>query len=150
MIDPKFLDHEIYSIYKAALRLVGPEKQEEIVHLSGEIMFSELENEIDFSQISDPIELIKRLQKYLVDVGYFAKGEVEKISENELILHLHEAKCHDGVVKLKNEGGYPPHFMTMLIFGGLKKMFNIKVDLTHLSIGKEPPYHSVEKWKLIK
>jgi len=151
MIDPKFLNHEIYSIYSAAMRLVGPEKQKEIVNLSGKLLFSELDNELNLSKINDPVDLVKKLIKYLEDVGYLTKGQVEQESDHELLVHLHGATCHDAVVKLKNEGAFPPHFLTTLIFAGLKKMFNINVELSHLDLGsKEPPYHTVEKWKLIR
>lgn len=151
MIDPKFLNHEIYAIYSAALKLVGPEKQKEIVQLSGEILFSELEKELNLYEISDPVDLVKILVKYLEDSGYLSKGEVEQKGENELLVHIHGATCHDAVVKLKSEGGYPPHFLTTLIFAGLKKLFNIDVRLSHLDLGsKEPPYHTIEKWELIR
>lgn len=151
MIDPEFFNHEIYSIYSAALSLVGPEKQKEIVNLSGKLMFSELENELNLSKINDPVDLVKKLIKYLEDVGYFTKGQVDQKSDNELLVHMHGATCHDAVVKLKNEGAYPPHFCTTLIFAGLKKLFNINVELSHLDLGsKKPPYHTIEKWKFIK
>ena len=151
MIDPKFLNHEIYSIYSAAMRLVGPEKQKEIVNLSGKLLFSELDNELNLSKINDPVDLVKKLIKYLEDVGYFTKGQVDKKSDDELLVHMHGATCHDAVVKLKNEGAYPSHFCTTLIFAGLKKLFNIDVELSHLNLGsKEPPYHTIEKWKFIK
>jgi hypothetical protein len=150
MIDPVFLNDEIYSIHSAAARLVGPEKQKEIVELSGEVMFSELEKRLKLDTL-DPIGLVRELISYLERVGYFSKGKVEQISENELVIHMHDAACHDGVVKLKNEGAYPPHFCTVLIFAGLKKMFDIQVELTHLDLGpNEPPYHSIEKWILKK
>jgi len=151
MIHPEFLNLEIYSIYASALRLVGPEKQKNIVELSGEILFSQLKDKLQLSNIKNPVSLVKELIKYLEQVGYFSKGEVEEKSENELLIHMYGATCHDAVVKLKNEGAYPPHFCTTLIFAGLKKMFNINVELTHLDLGsKEKPYHTVEKWKLIK
>ena len=151
MIDPKFLNHEMYSIYSAVLRVVGPEKQKKIVNLSGKLMFSELEDELNLSKISDPVDLVKTLIKYLEDVGYFSKGEVEQKSDNELLVHMHGATYHDAVVKLKNEGTFPPHCCTTLIFAGLKKLFNINVELSHLDLGsKKPPYHTVEKWKFLK
>ena len=121
------------------------------MNLSGKLLFSELDNELNLSKINDPVDLVKKLIKYLEDVGYLTKGQVEQESDHELLVHLHGATCHDAVVKLKNEGAFPPHFLTTLIFAGLKKLFNINVELSHLDLGsKKPPYHTIEKWKFIK
>jgi hypothetical protein len=150
MIEPEFLNLEIYAIYSAMVKIAGSKKQHEVVNLSGEILFSELKERLNLQE-KDPVALVKALIAYLEKVGYFKKGEVEKIKENELLIHMHGAVCHDAVVKLKDEGAYPPHFFTTLAFAGLKSMFNMKVELTHLDLGsKEPPYHTVEKWVLSK
>jgi hypothetical protein len=149
-MDPEFINLEIYSIYSAVARLAGIQKQQEVVKISGEIMFSQLKERLNLRG-TDPIGLIKKLISYLEKVGYLIKGEVEKTGENEVLIHMHEAACHDAVVKLKNEGAYPPHFFTTLAFAGLKNMFNMKAELTHLDLGsKGPPYHSIEKWVLSK
>lgn len=149
MIDPKFLNFEIYSIYSAVLKVVGPEKQKEIVRLSGEIMFSQLKDELHLSNIRTPVSLVKKLIKYLQQIGYLNKGEVEEKSKNELLVNLYGGACHEAVVKLKSEGAYPPHFCTTLVFSGLKEMFGVDVELTHLDLGSQkPPFHTVEKWEL--
>ena len=58
MIDPKFLNLEIYSIYSAALKLMGFEKQKEVVELSGEIIFLQLKNEINLLNVKKPADLV--------------------------------------------------------------------------------------------
>lgn len=150
MIDPEFFNDEVYAIYTATKRLAGPEIQKEVVRLSGELMFSQIKEKLQLSK-TDPISLVKTLIKYLEKVGYFSKGEVEVVSDKEVLVHMHGAACHDAAVKFKNEGTHPHHFCTTLIFAALKDMFNIKVDLTHLDLGQQkPPYHTVEKWTLTK
>lgn len=114
-------------------------------------MFLQLKNEINLLNVKKPADLVVMLIKYFEKVGYFSKGEVEIKGENELWVYMHGATCHEAVVKLKSEGGYPPHFCTTLIFTGLQEIFNIKVELSHLDLGlKKPPYHTIEKWKLTK
>ncbi|MFH0848930.1 MAG: hypothetical protein V1857_05460, partial [archaeon] len=68
-VDAKFFDLGIYCIYKAATELFGNESAWRLVWRSGEVMFEEICREKALP-ITDPIEVMERIARYLEEVGY--------------------------------------------------------------------------------
>jgi len=147
-VDEHFFDLEIYSIYRAAFELFGVDNSWRLVWKSGEILFGELSKEIDL-QAANPIELLRKLARYLERAGYVRRLEIRQVATDEIEYEMLQPAIGPGAVKLINEGGAPAHISTSLLFAGLKLRFGMKAEMigdpTFLEDGRV-----IEKWKLSK
>ena len=146
-VDPEFFDLEIYAIYHAIYDYLK-EDTWNIVWRVGEIVYNEIKEKIGTANETDPFIALKKLAKWLKDVGYIEELEVKKISEDEIEYVMLNPIITPGAKRLINEGRVPAHISTSLMFA-LLKQFNMKAEM----IG-EPKFLSdgrvIERWKLIK
>jgi len=146
-IDPTFFDLEIYAIYRAIWENWGDEAWR-VVWRAGEVLFDEIHEQLHLNTAS-PLEAMRGLARYLVDVGYFADMKVRQTAEDELEYEMVEPAILPGAERIIAEGGVPAHISTALMFAGLKKLFGLRAEM----IG-EPEFtadgRAVERWKLFK
>jgi hypothetical protein len=146
-IDPAFFDLEIYAIYRAIWENWGNEAWK-VVWRAGEVLFDEIREELDLDTDS-PLNAMRGLAKYLVNVGYFAQMKVRQTAEDELEYEMVQPAILPGAERIIAEGGVPAHISTSLMFAGLKKLFGLEAEM----IG-EPEFtadgRAIERWKLLK
>jgi hypothetical protein len=145
LIKPSFFDLEMYAVYRAIWENWGDEAWK-VVWRAGEILFDEVQEQLNLSTDS-PLEAMRGLAKYLVDVGYFADMKVRQTAEDELEYEMVAPAILPGAKRILTEGGVPAHISTSVMFAGLKKLFGLKAEM----IG-EPEFieggRAIEKWKL--
>jgi hypothetical protein len=146
-IDLGFFDLEIYTIYKAIWENWG-EKAWTVVWRAGEILFDEINARLDLD-ISSPLEAMRGLADYLVNVGYFEAMHVTQTENDKLEYVMVDPAILPGAERIIDEGGVPAHISTALMFAGLKRLFGLRAEM----IG-DPEFteegHAIEKWRLYK
>jgi hypothetical protein len=146
-IDPGFFDLEIYAIYRAIWENWGDEAWK-VVWRAGELLFDEVKEQLNLSTDS-PLDAMRGLAKYLVDVGYFADMKVRQTAEDELEYEMVAPAILPGAERIIAEGGVPAHISTAVMFAGLRKLFDLKAEM----IG-DPEFTSdgraIERWRLFE
>ena len=146
-IDPAFFDLEIYAIYRAIWENWGDEAWK-VVWRAGEVLFDEVQEQLDLDTQS-PLEAMRGLARYLVDVGYFADLKVRQTAEDELEYEMFAPVILPGAERIIAEGGVPAHISTAVMFAGLKKLFGLKAEMVD-----DPEFtddgRAIERWKLFK
>jgi len=147
LIKPSFFDLEMYAVYRAIWENWGDEAWK-VVWRAGEILFDEVQGQLNLSTDS-PLEAMRGLAKYLVDVGYFADMKVRQTAEDELEYEMVAPAILPGAERIIAEGGVPAHISTSVMFAGLKELFGLKAEM----IG-DPEFtedeRAIERWKLFK
>jgi hypothetical protein len=144
-IDPHFFDLEIYAIYRAIWENWGDEAWK-VVWRAGEVLFDEIKTELD---ASSPLNAMRGLADYLVDVGYFAEMKVRQTAEDELEYEMVEPVILPGAERIIAEGGVPAHISTAVMFAGLKQLFGLKAVMIGDPVFTDDG-RAIERWKLTK
>ncbi|MFQ6016148.1 MAG: hypothetical protein ACE5NP_11995 [Anaerolineae bacterium] len=146
-INRDFFDLEIYAIYRAIWELWGDEAWQ-VVWRSGEIMFDEIEEELELEGTTW-LTAMQKLAAYLRQAGYVDDITVRQTGEDELEYEMLNPAILPGAKRLMAEGAVPAHISTTLMFAALKKLFGLKAEM----IG-EPALladgRGIERWKLSK
>lgn len=146
MIDPTYFDRQIYALYRAIWERWGDEAWT-IVWRSGEVLFDEIEPELDLQPGDDPFTAMQRLADYLRRVGYVADIAVRPISESEWDYEMLDPVILPGAGRLIAEGAVPAHISTTLMFALLKKRYGLGAEM----VG-EPIFQAggraIERWRL--
>jgi hypothetical protein len=146
-IDPAFFDLEIYAIYRAIWENWGDDAWK-VVWRAGEVLFDEVQGELNLDTDS-PLNAMRGLAEYLVEVGYFADLKVRQTAEDELEYEMVAPAILPGAERIIAEGGVPAHISTSVMFAGLKKLFGLKAEM----LG-DPEFtddgRAIERWKLFK
>jgi hypothetical protein len=146
-VDPEFVDLTIYAIYYAIYDLLK-EDTWKIVWKAGEVLYNEIKEKIKTVEVKEPFEALRRLAKWLKDVGYIEDIEVHKVAEDEVEYVMLNPIISPGAKRLIDQGRVPAHISTALMFAVLKQ-FNMKAEM----VGTPkflPDGRVVERWKLIK
>ncbi|MFQ6081748.1 MAG: hypothetical protein ACE5WD_00125 [Candidatus Aminicenantia bacterium] len=146
-INQDFFDLEMYSIYRAIGELWG-EKAWKVVWRSGEILFSELNNQLNLKK-GKINEVLAALTKYLEEVGYIEKIEIVFTKKDEIEYKMRNPSILKSAFRLIKENYVPPHISTSLIVAALNKLFNLNVEMIGSPIQDENGW-TVERWKLIE
>jgi hypothetical protein len=146
-IDPHFFDLEIYAIYRAIWENWGDEAWK-VVWRAGEVLFDEIKTELDLDA-SSPLNAMRGLADYLVDVGYFAEMKVRQTAEDELEYEMVEPAILPGAERIIAEGGVPAHISTAVMFAGLKQLFGLKAVMIGDPVFTDDG-RAIERWKLTK
>jgi hypothetical protein len=146
-IDPHFFDLEIYAIYRAIWENWGDEAWK-VVWRAGEVLFDEIKTERDLDA-SSPLNAMRGLADYLVDVGYFAEMKVRQTAEDELEYEMVEPAILPGAERIIAEGGVPAHISTAVMFAGLKQLFGLKAVMIGDPVFTDDG-RAIERWKLTK
>jgi hypothetical protein len=146
-VDPEFFDLEIYSIYTAIYKHLG-ERTWDIVWRSGEILYREIKDKLNLAEVKDPFEGLRRLSRWLRDVGYIDDIEVIKKGEDTLEYHMSNPIIEKGAKRLIDSGKVPPHISTSLMFALLKD-YGYRAEMLGEPIFEREGY-VVERWRLVK
>ena len=139
-----------YSICMALNDVCGPEKATEVFKTVGKYLFAELARKVieDLSSYKDkPVQLIKSIADYLEKSGYFEKLTVTKLSDTEFIIEMFKPAIAESVIRIREAGASPPHFLTYTCWAALEDVCGMKADITHLTVEKD---YAKEKWILKK
>ena len=144
-IDKEFFDLELYSIYKAMTEVFGEESWK-VVWRMGEIMLSDLEEDMNLSK-TDPFLRLQKLADYLKRVGYAETIEFHKINDTEIEFRMANVATTKGMSRLLDNGDVPAHTSTSLFSAALSKI-GLKMEM----IGKPTIFEDgsgFERWKII-
>lgn len=149
MVKPEFLDFINYNICKAYSELHGREAAEEFFRLVGEIGFRELQRRVEFPS-QEPYDVLKRVGEFLEEMGYMAKIQLTKVSEDEVIIEMFGVSVIESSIRLVDEGASPSHIMTNLMFAALKELCGFRAEIEDLTL--EQPSNETgyarERWVL--
>lgn len=144
-IDPHFFDLEIYAIYRAIWENWGDEAWK-VVWRAGEVLFDEIKAERELDA-SSPLNAMRGLADYLVDVGYFAEMKVRQTAADELEYEMVEPAILPGAERIIAEGGVPAHVSTAVMFAGLKTLFGLKAVMIGDPVFTDDG-RAIERWRL--
>jgi hypothetical protein len=146
-IDPVYFDHQIYAIYRAAWERWRDEAWH-IVWRSGEILFDQIELDLEILPGDDAFLAMRKLAAYLKRVGYVEEIAVRQVSAREWDYEMRDPVILPGAKQLLSEGAVPAHISTALMFALLKKRFGMGAEM----VG-EPEFHpgglAIERWRLV-
>jgi hypothetical protein len=141
-----FFDKELYAIYLAAWEEWGEEAWK-IVWRSGQILFDEIESELDLDGTTW-IEGQQRLGDYLARVGYVRPITVEQVGEDRVEYDMLDPAILPGAKRLVAMGAVPGHVSTTLMFALLAKRYGLRAEM----IG-DPELcddgHAIEQWHVL-
>ena len=146
-IDLDFFDLEIYAIYRAIWENWGDEAWN-VVWRAGEVLFDEIHGRLDLDT-SSPLEAMRGLADYLVNVGYFEAMHVTQTSDDHLEYVMEAPAILPGAERIIGEGGVPAHISTALMFAGLWKLFQMKAEMIGAPEFTEDG-RAIERWQLYK
>lgn len=145
-VDASFFDLELYCIYKAATELFGNDEAWRLVWRSGEVMFEEIRRDQNL-QITDPIDVMKKVAAYLEEVGYSEKLTIQETGKDLIEYTMLRPAIGPGAQRLIKEGAVPGHISTSVLFAALKKGFDMKAEMIGEPVFR-PDGTAVEKWRL--
>ncbi len=145
-ISAEFLDLVNYCVCSAVSRSFGRTEAEKVFRLAGRIAYDELRTKRDM-QALDPIELLKRIAKFLEDAGYMDTIEVQRRGNNQVVVDMYGVSVWHSSDRLSKEGAAPSHYMTNLMFAALET-FDLQADIQNLEFKEEPKGHVREMWTL--
>jgi hypothetical protein len=146
-IDPTYFDQQIYALYRAVWERWGDEAWY-VVWRSGEVLFDEIEPELDLQPDDDPFAAMGRLAEYLQRVGYVRGIDVRPICEDEWDYEMLDPVILPGAKRLIGEGAVPAHISTTLMFALLKKRFGLGAEMVG-DPDLRADGRAIERWRLM-
>ncbi|MDK2384119.1 MAG: hypothetical protein QI199_04835 [Candidatus Korarchaeota archaeon] len=136
-VRPEFLDIINYAICSAVNEFLGPEKAREFFRRVGE---HHLEEAMRRGLISlegrKPLDALLGIARYLEDMGYMGRIEIERLSDTEAIVTMRDVSVTESSLRLLGEGKEPSHYMTNLMFAALRRL-GIEAELRDLEARPE-------------
>jgi hypothetical protein len=145
-IDPVYFDKQIYALYRAVWERWGDEAWY-VVWRSGEVLFEEIEAELDLGPDADPFAAMQRLATYLQQVGYVREIAVRPLSEDEWEYEMVDPVILPGARRLLDDGAVPAHISTTLMFALLKR-FGLKAEMVG-DPDLRADGRAIERWRLV-
>lgn len=144
-IKTEFFNAFTYSVFKAIGEKIGEESWK-IVWRTGELLFNETRNEIEYKK--EPLEVVRSLAEYLREVGYLKDAKIVPLDDDEFEYWMKEPVIEKAAFKLIEEGFPPPHISTSLLFSALKNLANTELELVGTPEKREG--WIVERWRIKK
>jgi len=136
-VKPEFLDIINYAICSAVNDILGPERARELFRKVGEY---HLEEAIRRGYLSlegkKPLDALLDIARYLEEMGYMGKIEIERLSDTEAIVTMRDVSVTESSIRLLSQGKEPSHYMTNLMFAALRKL-GIEAELRDLEAKPE-------------
>ena len=146
-IDQTYFDQQIFALYRAVWERWGDEAWY-VVWRSGEILFDEIESDLELRPDDDPFVAMQRLADYLQRVGYVAEISVRPLSDTEWDYEMLDPVILPGAKRLLAEGAVPAHISTTLMFALLKKRFGMEAEMVG-DPDLRPDGRAIERWRLV-
>jgi hypothetical protein len=146
-IDQTYFDQQIFALYRAVWERWGDEAWY-VVWRSGEILFDEIESDLELRPDDDPFVAMQRLADYLQRVGYVAEISVRPLSDTEWDYEMLDPVILPGAKRLLAEGAVPAHISTTLMFALLKKRFGMEAEMVG-DPDLQPDGRAIERWRLV-
>ena len=146
-IDQTYFDQQIFALYRAVWERWGDEAWY-VVWRSGEILFDEIESDLELRPDDDPFAAMQRLADYLQRVGYVAEISVRPLSDTEWDYEMLDPVILPGAKRLLAEGAVPAHISTTLMFALLKKRFGMEAEMVG-DPDLRPDGRAIERWRLV-
>ena len=145
-IDPVYFDKQIYALYRAVWERWGDEAWY-VVWRSGEVLFEEIEAELDLAPDDDPFPAMQRLAAYLQQVGYVREIAVRPLSEDEWEYEMVDPVILPGAKRLLDDGAVPAHISTTLMFALLRR-FGLRAEMVN-DPDLRADGRAIERWRLV-
>ena len=146
-IDPTYFDRQIYALYRAVWERWGGDAWY-VVWRSGEVLFDQIEPELDLRPDDDPFTAMQRLAAYLRRVGYVQDITVRPLNDEEWEYEMLDPVILPGAEQLIAEGAVPAHISTTLMFALLRKRFRLEAEMVG-DPDLRPDGRAVERWRLV-
>jgi hypothetical protein len=146
-IDPTYFDRQIYALYRAVWERWGGDAWY-VVWRSGEVLFDQIEPELDLRPDDDPFAAMQRLAAYLRRVGYVQDITVRPLNDEEWEYEMLDPVILPGAEQLIAEGAVPAHISTTLMFALLRKRFRLEAEMVG-DPDLRPDGRAVERWRLV-
>jgi hypothetical protein len=143
-ITPDFLNQFTYAVYTAMHRVIG-ERAWEVVWASGDVLFEELERELDIKE-TEPLAVLEKICRWFERNGYAERLECNLKEDGELEYDLYGPVIKPSALRLIREGAAPPHLSTALMFSALRKRCGLKAEMLGDPIVLEGGAR--ERWRL--
>ncbi len=136
-VKPEFLDVLNYAICSVANDMLGSEGAKNFFRKVGEYHLEEAVRRGFISlEGENPLDVLLGIARYLEDMGYMGKIEIERLSDTEAIVTMREVTVTESSIRLLSRGREPSHFMTNLMFAALRKL-GIEAELRELEAKPE-------------
>jgi hypothetical protein len=123
----RIFDLTVYAIYYAIYDLLKEDKWK-VIWKAGEVLYNEIKGRIKTVKVKKPFEALRRLAKWLKNIGYIEDIEVHKVAEDEVECVMLNPIISPGAKRLIDRGRVPAHISTALMFAVLKQ-FNMKAEI---------------------
>ena len=150
LLDADFINAEVYAIYKAITEVSG-EDGWKIMWRSGELMFEQIEPQLQFSS-REPIEVMRTVGQYLKQAGYFEDIEMELLPGGVLEYQMINTATRPSAARLVEENAILPHWSTVVMVAALRKLSGVEAKMEAHDHKPElvSQSHSKERWILTK
>lgn len=118
---PGFFDKVVYGVFRAINEELGRGTWR-VVWGMGEYILSEVYDDLGLGDVSDPIEGLRRIARWLIDVGYFKDLKVIRASMDRVEYWMLDPVISSSARKLIDSGMVPPHISTSIMFAYLSRM----------------------------
>ncbi len=136
-VKPEFLDIVNYAICSAVNEFLGAEGARRLFRRVGEYHLEEaMRRGLISLEGKKPLDALLDIARYLEEMGYMGRIEVERLSDDEAIVTMRGVSVTESSVKLLEQGKEPSHFMTNLMFAALRRM-GIEAELRDLEARPE-------------
>jgi len=148
-VGKRFFNLLIFSIYSSLYELIGQEGWS-IVWRTGEVAYAQIKQELKITE-KDPVQVTRKVGKFLEEEGYGSKFIIKELSKTELIHEIHDGAARPAILKLREkfgENAVLPHFSTSIMFAALKDSCNLRVKIVQLQVAPTEIGVTREKWVL--
>ncbi|MET1127894.1 MAG: hypothetical protein ABWW70_01055, partial [Thermoproteota archaeon] len=147
-VDKRFFDMVNYALCSALSDLLGRPVAERIFRKAGEVLYQELKRRGIVAPSEDPAKVMEQVARFLESSGYVERIEIERVSEEELVVDMKGVSVLESSMRLVNERKEPSHIMTNTMFAALKEA-GYEAELEELLFDPEAN-RARERWKLRK
>lgn len=149
MIKPELLDVVNFAICEAVDDYLG-EKATKFFEKVGEYHLEEAMRRglVKFEPHDKPLDALLKIARYLESAGYMERIVINKLSDNEAQVEMHGVSVTESSVRILGEKKNPSHFMTNVMFAGLKKL-GVEAELKEVEFDREQKRFK-EHWKILE
>jgi hypothetical protein len=94
-----------------------------------------------------PLDVMMGIATYLESMGYMGRIEIDRLSETEAMVEMHDVSVTGSSVQILGEKKTPSHYMTNLMIAALKRL-GIKAELEDVQFDREKN-RFIEHWRIL-
>lgn len=94
-----------------------------------------------------PLDVLIGIANYLESVGYMGGIVIDRLSETEAMVEMHDVSVTESSVQILGEGKTPSHYMTNLMIAALKRL-GVQAELEDVQFDREKNRFK-EHWRIL-